>query len=46
MISQLFVVGVRGTQASPATLRAKRRHGWGGVVVTPDNWIGARRTRR
>src|SRR5215212_1114355 len=45
LIAQLFVVGVRGTQPSPATLRAERRHGWGGVVLTPDNWTGARRTR-
>jgi beta-N-acetylhexosaminidase len=46
LIAQLFVVGVRGTQPSPATLRAERRHGWGGVVLTPANWTGARRTRR
>ena len=28
LIAQLFVVGVRGTQPAPATLRSERRHGW------------------
>ncbi|HEX3317436.1 MAG TPA: glycoside hydrolase family 3 N-terminal domain-containing protein [Solirubrobacteraceae bacterium] len=47
LIAQLFVVGVRGTTApSRGTLRSLRAHGWGGVVLTPANWAGARGTRR
>jgi beta-N-acetylhexosaminidase len=46
LVGQLFAVGVRGTTASRGTLRSVRRHGWGGVVLTPDNWSGARGTHR
>jgi beta-N-acetylhexosaminidase len=47
LIAQLFVVGVRGTAApSRGTVRSLRAHGWGGVVLTPDNWLGGRSTRR
>jgi hypothetical protein len=42
LIAQLFVVGVHGTSASRRTLQGVRRRGWGGVVLTPDNWLGPR----
>jgi beta-N-acetylhexosaminidase len=45
-VGQLFVVGIRGTTPSQGTLRSLRQHGWGGVVLTGDNWAGAQSTRR
>jgi beta-N-acetylhexosaminidase len=45
-VGQLFVVGMQGTTPSQGTLQSLRRHGWGGVVLTGDNWAGARSTRR
>lgn len=40
LIAQLFVVGVHGTTASRATLRSVRTRAWGGIVLTPANWLG------
>jgi beta-N-acetylhexosaminidase len=45
-VGQLFVVGIRGTTPSQGTLKSLRQHGWGGVVLTGDNWAGAQSTRR
>jgi beta-N-acetylhexosaminidase len=46
LIAQLFVVGVHGTTASRATLRSVRTRAWGGIVLTPANWLGPGPTRR
>jgi len=46
LIAQLFVVGVHGTTASRGTLGSLRRHGWGGVILTPANWAGPRFTKQ
>jgi beta-N-acetylhexosaminidase len=45
-VGQLFVVGIRGTTPSQGTLRSLRKHGWGGVVLTGENWAGAQQARR
>src|SRR4051794_41722929 len=37
-VAQLFVIGVKGTVPSPGLMRTVRRHAWGGVILTGQNW--------